>query len=67
MYLEGLAGYRAAIAAHWFDLISMWGGHGLRQDTEIEQAVEHTPGYVLIAIISGAPTWIYAPAYRHHA
>jgi hypothetical protein len=67
MYLEGVAGYRAAIAAHWFDLISMWGGHGLRQDTEIEQAVERTPGYVLIAIISGAPTWIYAPAYRHRA
>jgi Dolichyl-phosphate-mannose-protein mannosyltransferase len=66
-YLEGVAGYRAAIAAHWFDLISMWGGHGIRQDTQIEQAVEHTPGYVLIAVISGAPTWIYAPAYRHHA
>ena len=67
MYLEGVAGYRAAIAAHWFDLISMWGGHGIRQDAEIVQAVEHTPGYVLIAIISGAPTWIYAPAYRQRA
>jgi hypothetical protein len=65
MYLEGVAGYRAAIHAHWFDLISMWGGHGIRQDTQIEQAVEHTPGYVLIAIVAGAPTWIYAPAYRH--
>lgn len=67
MYLEGIAGYRAAIHAHWFDLISMWGGHGTRQDTQIEQAVEHTPGYVLIAIVAGAPTWIYAPAYRHLA
>jgi len=47
MYLEGVAGYRAAIHAHWFDLISMWGGHGLRQDTQIERAVEHTRGYVL--------------------
>jgi hypothetical protein len=65
MYLEGMAGYRAAIAAHWFDLISMWGGHGIRQDAQIERAVEHTPGYVLISINSGAPTWIYAPAYHH--
>jgi Dolichyl-phosphate-mannose-protein mannosyltransferase len=65
MYLEGLAGYRAAIHAHWFDLITMWGGHGIRQDTQIERAVEHTPGYVLISIVDGAPTWIYAPAYRH--
>jgi hypothetical protein len=64
MYLEGIAGYRAAIAAHWFDLICMWGGHGTRQDAQIEQAVERTPGYVLISIVAGAPTWIYAPAYR---
>lgn len=67
MYLEGVAGYRAAIHAHWFDLISMWGGHGIKQDIEIERAVEHTPGYVLIAMVAGAPTWIYAPAYRHVA
>jgi len=67
MYLEGVAGYRAAIRAHWFDVISMWGGHGIRQDAQIEQAVEHTPGYVLIAIVAGAPTWIYAPAYDHLA
>jgi hypothetical protein len=64
MYLEGIAGYRAAIAGHWFDLICMWGGHGTRQDAQIEQAVERTPGYVLISIVAGAPTWIYAPAYR---
>ena len=67
MYLEGIAGYRAAIRAHWFDLISMWGDHGTRQDAEIERAVEQTPGYVLIAIVAGAPTWVYAPAYRHQA
>jgi hypothetical protein len=65
MYLEGIAGYRAAIHAHWFDLICMWGGHGTRQDAQIEQAVEGTPGYVLISIVGGAPTWIYAPAYGH--
>ena len=67
MYLEGIAGYRAAIRAHWFNLISMSGDHGTRQDAEIERAVEQTPGYVLIAIVAGAPTWVYAPAYRHRA
>lgn len=66
MYLEGIAGYRAAIRSHYFDLITMFGGHGIRQDALIEQAVEDTPGYVLVAIVAGAPTWIYAPAYRHH-
>ncbi len=66
MYLEGIAGYRAAIRSHYFEVITMYGGHGIRQDALIEQAVEDTPGYVLIAIVAGAPTWIYAPAYRHH-
>lgn len=67
MYLEGIAGYRAAIHAHYFDVISMFGGHGNRQDAEIEQAVENTRGYVLVAIVAGAPTWIYAPAFEHRA
>lgn len=66
MYLEGIAGYRAAIRSHYFDVITMFGGHGTRQDALIEQAVEDTKGYVLIAIVAGAPTWIYAPAYRNH-
>lgn len=66
MYLEGIAGYRAAIRSHYFDVVSMFGGHGTRQDALIEQAVEDTPGYVLVAIVAGAPTWVYAPAYRHH-
>ena len=65
MYLEGIAGYRAAIHAHWFTLISMWGDHGTVQDAEIEQAVRHTPGYVLLTTVGHAPTWIYAPAYRN--
>jgi len=64
MYLEGIAGYRAAIRAHWFALISMWGNHKTAQDTEIARAVEHTPGYELLTTIGGAPTWIYAPAYK---
>jgi 4-amino-4-deoxy-L-arabinose transferase-like glycosyltransferase len=64
MYLEGIAGYRAAISAHWFTLISMIGNHGAAQDTAIEQAVEDTRGYVLLTRAGGQPTWIYAPAYR---
>jgi hypothetical protein len=64
MYLEGVAGYRAAIHAHWFTLITMIGNHGVAQDTAIEQAVEDTRGYVLLTRAGGQPTWIYAPAYR---
>jgi hypothetical protein len=64
MYLEGIAGYRAAIHAHWFTLITMIGNHGVAQDTAIEQAVEDTRGYVLLTRTGGQPTWIYAPAYR---
>ena len=64
MYLEGVAGYRAAIRAHWFTLITMIGNHGVAQDTAIEQAVEDTRGYVLLTRAGGQPTWIYAPAYR---
>ncbi len=64
MYLEGIAGYRAAIRADWFTVISMVGAHGTLQDAEIEQAVKRTPGYVLLTDIGGAPTWIYTPADR---
>jgi Dolichyl-phosphate-mannose-protein mannosyltransferase len=65
MYLEGLAGFRAAISAHWFALISMVGSHGTEQDEQIEAVVRRTPGYVLLTRAGGAPTWIYAPDYRH--
>jgi hypothetical protein len=64
MYLEGIAGYRAAIHAHWFTLISMIGNHSVAQDLAIEQAVEDARGYVLLTRAGGQPTWIYAPAYR---
>lgn len=67
MYLEGIAGYTAAIRAHYFDLITMFGGHGIKKDAVIEQTVENTPGYVLVAIVAGDPTWVYAPAYQHRA
>lgn len=64
MYLEGAAGYHAAIRAHWFTMISMIGSHGTSQDKVIEQAVSQTPGYVRLTTIGGEPTWIYAPAYE---
>jgi hypothetical protein len=67
MYLEGAAGYRAAIHAHWFTMISMIASHGISQDIVIEQAVRQTRGYVLLTRVGGAPTWIYAPAYAHRA
>ena len=65
VYLEGVAGWRAAIHAHFFALISMLGSHNSKQDTEIESIVTNTPGYTLRTDIGGAPTWIYAPAYAH--
>jgi len=65
MYLEGMAGFRAAIRAHWFSLISMVGTHGTRQDAQLEAVVRHDPGYVLLTQLGGAPTWIYLPDYRH--
>ena len=43
----------------------MVGAHGTLQDAEIEQAVEHTPGYSLLTTVGGAPTWVYAPAYAY--
>ena len=47
-----------------FTLITMVGEHGTALDTAIEQAVEDTPGYVLLTRVGGQPTWIYAPDYR---
>jgi hypothetical protein len=68
MYLEGPAAYRAAIRAHWFSLISMYKGHfDAVDDQVIIQAVEHTPGYVVLTRTGQAPTWIYAPDYERHA
>jgi hypothetical protein len=63
MYLEGIAGFRAAIRAHWFALVSMVGTHHVREDDEIEAAVRADPGYVLLTQVGGEPTWIYRPDY----
>jgi len=64
-YLEGAGAYQAAIQAGWFTVISLVGNHAIALDSVILQAVERTPGYVLLTRVGGAPTWIYAPAYRH--
>jgi 4-amino-4-deoxy-L-arabinose transferase-like glycosyltransferase len=63
MYLGGAAGYRAAIQAHWFTVISMAGARS-PLDATIEHTAERTDGYILLTTAGGAPTWVYAPAYR---
>jgi len=65
MYLEGSAGYQAAIYAHVFAVISVTRTSLLSTDPVIEQAVERTPGYVLLTTLGGGHTWIYAPDYEH--
>ena len=64
MYLEGVAGFRAAIRAHYFALISMVGAHTTELDAQIKAAVDDHSGYVLLpGAGGGAPTWIYPPDY----
>jgi Dolichyl-phosphate-mannose-protein mannosyltransferase len=65
MYLEGVAGWRAAIKAHFFAVVSMLGEHDSKQDKEILAIVSHTPGYEHRTNIGNAQTWVYRPAYRH--
>jgi hypothetical protein len=66
MYLEGNAGYVAAIKAHDFAIISITRLAGLLpQDHAIEHAAATTPGYVLLTAAGGGPTWIYLPDYEH--
>ncbi len=62
-YLEGAAGYRAAIRAHWFALITLVDDHAIGTDAVILAAVRATPGYVLLTNQGDAPTYIYAPDY----
>jgi uncharacterized protein YjeT (DUF2065 family) len=63
VYLEGDAGYTAAIRAHWFALVTLDGNHGLDSDAAILAAVRSVPGYVQVSDQGGAPTFIYAPDY----
>jgi hypothetical protein len=65
MYLEGVAGWAAAIHAHWFATISMLGDHSDEQDHKIICLVSHTPGYVAITTTGQEPTWVYKAAYKH--
>ena len=66
-YLEGPVGYRMAIRAHWFSLVTLVGRAGQTvRDKVIIQTVEHTHGYTLISRIGGEPTWIYLSDYRNY-
>jgi hypothetical protein len=67
-YLEGDAGYVAAVKAHAFAVISITrSGATLQADGPIEHAAENTPGYVLLTTQGGGPTWIYLPDYEHRS
>jgi hypothetical protein len=63
MYLEGPAGFEAAIRAHDFAMISMLGQHGSAWDAAIQATASRTPGYERLLSFSGPPTWVYAPDY----
>jgi hypothetical protein len=63
VYLEGAAGYTAAIRAHWFALVTLDGNHGLDTDAAIRAAVKAVAGYVQVSDQGGAPTFVYAPDY----
>lgn len=63
MYLEGNPAYVTAIRAHWFALVTLDGDRGLWTDDLILATVKSTPGYVLLSMHGGAPTYIYAPDY----
>jgi len=64
VYLEGVAGYEAAIHAHAFAIVSLLGNHNMdRRDRDILAAVESTRGYAQISDEGSAPTFIYAPDY----
>lgn len=64
MYLEGTAGFRTAIRAHWFAMVTLDDDHGISYDQVILAAVRATPGYVQVSGQEGQPTFIYAPDYR---
>ena len=63
-YLDGTAGFEAAIRAHAFAVVSLLGNHDWTNlDTAILYTVESTPGYVQISEVNYSPTFIYAPDY----
>jgi len=63
VYLEGPAGFVAAIHAHWFAVVSLAGRPNRLPIDAVELgAVRSTPGYELASMVGG-PTYIYAPDY----
>jgi 4-amino-4-deoxy-L-arabinose transferase-like glycosyltransferase len=62
VYLQGTAGARAAIRAHWFAVISFLGQNYLPVDRVELDAVRTTPGYELVSAVGGN-TYVYAPDY----
>jgi Dolichyl-phosphate-mannose-protein mannosyltransferase len=62
VYLQGTAGARAAIRAHWFAVVSFLGQNYLPIDQVELDVVRTTPGYELISAVGGR-TYIYAPDY----
>ncbi len=63
MYLEGDAGYVAAIRAHDFAVIAL-GRTDFGTDPVIARTASTTPGYVPL-YLQGGLTWIYAPDDDH--
>ena len=68
VYLEGPAGYRAAIKAHAFALIELSReGHRyppIGTDPVIDYALRHTQGYIRILQRGHFSVWIYASDYK---
>ena len=63
VYLEGISAERAAIRAHWFNLISMIGNYRNSEDAAVLAAVRTVRGYKLISHAGTDPVFIYAPDY----
>jgi hypothetical protein len=62
MYLEGSAGYQAAIAAHAFAMVEL-SRRSISTDAVIARAVNHTRGYFLALQKGRFDVWIYRPDY----
>lgn len=62
VYLQGTAGARAAIRAHWFAVVSFLGQNYLPIDRVELNTVRTTPGYELISTVGGK-TYVYGPDY----
>jgi len=62
VYLQGPAGARAAIRAHWFAVVSFIGQNHLPIDKLELDTVRTTSGYLLVST-AGGPTYIYVPDF----